>query len=164
VRDALGAEAAGAVLRDQAWPALADALQQAEQLGAQPAQLLRQVAGERELTSAKSVAEVLGFRIEQRTPTAADVTSSSYPTPLTTASSPTLSDRLAAARGDHAHKQRAAGTDRAALGAAVELGRVADAERRATQTGFTPPSVVSGLGSGWQAEPASGRCSSPGRR
>jgi hypothetical protein len=78
VGDALGAEVAGKVLRDEAWPALAGALHQAEQLGAHPTDLLHQVAGERELASAKSVAEVLHHRlehrgVEQRTPTAADV-------------------------------------------------------------------------------------------
>lgn len=40
----LGAQVATDVLRDDAWAALAGALQQAEQLGAQPADLLRKVA------------------------------------------------------------------------------------------------------------------------
>ena len=146
VRDALGTEVAGKVLREEAWPALAGALQQAEQLGAHPTELLRQVVGERELTSAKSVAEVLNFRVEQRTPTAADVASSSYPTPLAAARPPTRTspvDPFAAGWGEHAHKERAAETDPAALGAAVELGRVADAERQAAQTSAAPADDVS---------------------
>lgn len=103
--------------------------------------LLRQVAGERELDSAKHVADVLHQRLEhrrvaQRTPTAAaaDVASSSYPTPLSAASPPTRTapvDPFAPGLGEHAHKELAAGTDPAALGAAVELGRGADDERQA---------------------------------
>jgi hypothetical protein len=137
VRDVLGAQVATEVLRDDAWPALASALQRAEQLGAQPADLLRQVAGQRELDSAKSVAEVLHFRVEQRRPTAADIASSSYPTPLSAAAAltPTSADPVAAAWGKHAQKDsaRLSGTDPAALEAAVELGRVADAARQAAQ-------------------------------
>jgi len=54
VREVLQAELADQVLHEQAWPSLAGALAKAEQLGAQPADLLAAAAGERELSSAKS--------------------------------------------------------------------------------------------------------------
>lgn len=128
VHEVLQAELADQVLHDKAWPALAGALAKAEQLGAQPADLLAAAAGKRELSSAKSVADVLVFRIEQhqiptqpglesappRKPTAADLATSSYPTPL-----------AAARPGSSAETQ-----DLAALGAALELGREADTERQ----------------------------------
>ncbi len=124
LREVLEAELAGQVLRDDAWPALADALAKAEQAGAQPADVLRSAAGERELASAKSVADVLAFRVEQhqvptqaeppRTPNAADLVASSYPTPL------------AAARPGISGQPQ----DLAVLGAALELGRAADTERQ----------------------------------
>ncbi len=85
-----------AVLDDRAWPELAAALAQAQQAGTDPGQLLLAVAGERELGSAKSPAQVLSHRLTQRTPTpgapaatgsrtptAADVVASSFPTALT---------------------------------------------------------------------------------
>jgi hypothetical protein len=147
VRDVLGAQAATQVLRDDAWPALAGALQQAEHLGAQPADLLRQVAGERELGSAKSVAEVLHFRVEQRTPNAADVASSSYPTPVAAAAAPARPAidpfEPAAAGGLQDSNARRSAADPAALGAALELGRVADAERQAAQASAATPDDVS---------------------
>ena len=120
VREVLQAELAGQVLRDDAWPALAGALERAEQLGAQPADVLRAAAGERELASAKSVADVLTFRVQHqvptqtappRTPTAADLVASSYPTPLATARSASRPQDLAV------------------LGAALELSRQADTEQ-----------------------------------
>ena len=130
-REVLQAELADQVLREQAWPALAGALAKAEQLGADPAAVLATAAGERELGSAKSVADVLAFRVEERhvptqstselvsarTPTAADLVASSYPAPLT-AARPGSSDRP---------------QDLAVLGAALELGREADTERRTAQ-------------------------------
>jgi len=106
-----------AVLDDPAWPELAAALAQAHQAGTEPGQLLLAVAGERELGSAKSPAQVLSHRLAQRTPTpappaatgprtptAADVVASSFPTALTDAPAPTgkhpaVSDRGAADAG-----------------------------------------------------------------
>jgi len=100
-----------AVLDDPAWPELAAALAQAHQAGTDPGQLLLAVAGERELGSAKSPAQVLNHRLTQRTPTpgapaatgsrtptAADVVASSFPTALTDAPAtagkhPAASDR-----------------------------------------------------------------------
>ena len=126
VRDVLHAELADLVLHDQAWPALAGALASAEQLGAQPADLLAAVAGERELASAKSLAEVLTFRVQKhqvptqagppRTPTAADLAATSYPT------------AVAAAPAGRAQSQ-----DLVVLGTALELGREADRERQTTR-------------------------------
>ena len=127
VREVLQAELAAEVLRDDAWPALAGALAKAQQAGAQPADVLRGAASERELASAKSVADVLAFRVEQhqvptqtappRSPTAADLVASSYPTPP-----------AAARPGSSARPQ-----DLAAFGAALELGREADTERQIAQ-------------------------------
>jgi hypothetical protein len=101
-----------AVLDDPAWPALAAALAQAQQAGTEPGQLLLAVAGERELSSAKSPAQVLNHRITQRTPsprrpatshprtpTAADVVASSFPTALTDAPAPTGQHPAASDRG-----------------------------------------------------------------
>ncbi len=108
-----------AVLDDPAWPELAEALAQAHQAGADPGQLLLAVAGERELGSAKSPAQVLNHRLAQRiptpgapggmgprTPTAADVVASSFPTALTDAPAPAGRHPAASDRG-------ATGTDRA---------------------------------------------------
>ena len=137
VREVLQAELAGQVLRDDAWPALASALAKAEQAGAQPAEVLRRAAGERELASAKSVADVLAFRVEQhrvptqaappRTPTAADLVASSYPTPL------------AAARPGGSGRPQ----DLAVLGAALELGREADTERQTARAAASTPDDTS---------------------
>ena len=123
VHDVLHAELAEHVLHDQAWPALAGALATVEQLGGQPAALLATVAGERELASAKSPAEVLTFRLQRhlvptqagppRTPTAADLAATSYPTPL------------AAARAGRAQPHALA-----VLGTALGLGREAGRERQ----------------------------------
>ncbi len=90
-----------AVLDDPAWPELAAALAQAQQAGTDPGPLLLAVAGERELGSAKSPAQVLNHRLTHRTPTpgapaatgsrtptAADVVASSFPTALTDAPAP----------------------------------------------------------------------------
>ncbi len=103
-----------AVLDDPAWPELAAALAQAHQAGTEPGQLLLAVAGERELGSAKSPAQVLSHRLAHhhtapgppaatgsRTRTAADVVASSFPTALTDAPAtagqhPAASDRGAA--------------------------------------------------------------------
>ncbi len=115
VRDVLHTELATAVLRDQAWPALAVALEQAHQAGAEPAQLLREVAEQRELGTAKHPAQVLTHRLQQRTPTTADLVASNYPTALTGAPLRQPSDR--------------SGTDLAVLAAALELSHEADAER-----------------------------------
>ncbi len=141
VREVLRAELAEQVLREQAWPALAGALARAEGLGADPAAVLTAAAGERELGSAKSVADVLAFRVEQhhlptqstselapaRMPTAADLVASSYPSPLT------------AARAGSSDRPQ----DLAVLGAALELGREADTERRTAQVSAGTPDDVS---------------------
>jgi len=108
-----------AVLDDPAWPELAEALAQAHQAGTDPGQLLLAVAGERELGSAKSPAQVLNHRLAQRTPTpgapggmgprtptAADVVASSFPTALADAPAPARRHPAASDRG-------ATGTDRA---------------------------------------------------
>jgi len=115
VRDVLHTELAAAVLRDQAWPALAVALEQAHQAGAEPAQLLREVAEQRELRTAKHPAQVLTHRLAQRSPTTADLVASNYPTALTGAPLRQPSDH--------------SGTDLAVLAAALELSHQADAER-----------------------------------
>lgn len=117
VRDVLHTELATAVLRDHAWPALAVALEQAQQVGAQPAQLLREVAEQRELRTAKHPAQVLTHRLQQRTPTTADLVASCYPT--------ALADTPAVRRPNRG------GTDLAPLGAALELTRQGDHERNA---------------------------------
>ncbi len=109
-----------AVLDDPAWPELAAALAQAHQAGTEPGQLLLAVAGERELGSAKSPAQVLNHRLAHRTPTpgapavtgsrtptAADVVASSFPTALTDAPAPAGKHPAASDRG-------AAGAGRAA--------------------------------------------------
>jgi len=131
-REALQAELADQVLRDQAWPALARSLARAEQLGSQPAELLRAAAGERELASAKSVTEVLTFRIEQRQPepqrtaATADLAAASYPIPLA----------AAGARGDAPRLQ-----DLPALGKALELSREADIERQTARASADTPTM-----------------------
>ncbi|QID40251.1 mobilization protein [Streptomyces albus] len=51
------------ILTDPAWPALTTALAQAESAGYRPGQILTQAAGERELDTARSAAEVLTWRI-----------------------------------------------------------------------------------------------------
>jgi hypothetical protein len=129
VREILQGDLADQVLHDKAWPALAGSLAKAEQLGATPADLLASAAGQRELSSAKSVAHVLAFRVEQhqvpthpgppRIPTAADLVASSYPSPLSAA-------RPGSAPG---------APDLAVLGAALELGREADIELQTAQAG-----------------------------
>ncbi len=109
-----------AVLTDPAWPELAAALAQAQRAGTEPGQLLLAVAGERELGSAKSPAQVLNHRLAHRTPTpgalaatgprtptAADVVASSFPTALTDAPAPAANHPAASDRG-------AAGAGRAA--------------------------------------------------
>ena len=114
---ALPEQISQAVLADPAWPELAAALAQAQQAGTEPGQLLLAVAGERELGSAKSPAQVLTHRLAHRastpgaaaatgsrTPTAADVVASSFPTALTDAPAtagkhPAVSDRGAADAG-----------------------------------------------------------------
>ena len=82
VRQALEADLAEAVLRDKAWPALAMALRAAEHAGTEPVRLLQQVAGERELGSAKYPAQVLNLRLTHRDATAADVVANSFPVPI----------------------------------------------------------------------------------
>jgi len=120
VRDVLHTELAAAVLRDQAWPALAVALEQAHQGGAEPAQLLREVAEQRELRTAKHPAQVLTHRLAQRSPTTADLVASNYPTALTGAPLRRPSDH--------------SGTDLAVLAAALKLSHQADAERSTAGT------------------------------
>jgi len=115
VRDVLHTELAAAVLRDQAWPALAVALEQAHRAGAELAQLLREVAEQRELRTAKHPAQVLTHRLVRRSPTTADLVASNYPTALTGAPLRQPSDH--------------SGTDLAVLAAALELSHDADAER-----------------------------------
>ena len=88
VREVLEAELAAAVLHDDAWPVLATALERAHQVGVDPSQLLRDVAAQRELASAKHPAQVLNVRLDRRTVTAADVIASSFPTPLSGAPLP----------------------------------------------------------------------------
>ena len=99
--------------------------------------MLRSAAAERELASAKSVANVLAFRVDQhqvptqaappRTPTAADLVASSYPTPL------------AAARPGSSGRPQ----DLAVLGAALELGREADTERQTARAAAGTPDDTS---------------------
>jgi hypothetical protein len=111
---ALPEQISQAVLDDPAWPELAAALAQAHQAGTEPGQLLLAVAGERELGSAKNPAQVLNHRLAHRTatpaatgsrtPTAADVVASSFPTALTDAPAtagkhPAASDRGTANAG-----------------------------------------------------------------
>jgi hypothetical protein len=91
---------------------------------------------------------VLHFRVEQRTPNAADIPSSSYPTPLTAAAATartTTAGPFEMAWAEHVQedKARLSGPDPATLGAAVELGRVADAERQAAQVSAAPSDDVS---------------------
>jgi len=120
VAAALPEQISQAVLNDPAWPELAAALAQAHQAGTDPGQLLLAVAAERELGSAKSPAQVLNHRLTQRTPTpgppgatdsrtptAADVVASSFPTALTDAPAPAGQHPAASDRG-------AAGAGRAA--------------------------------------------------
>jgi len=117
---ALPEQISQAVLDDPAWPELAAALAQAHQAGTEPGQLLLAVAAERELGSAKSPAQVLNHRLTQRTPTptppaatgprtptAADVVASSFPTALTDAPAPAGQHPAASDRGT-------TGADRAA--------------------------------------------------
>ncbi len=109
---ALPEQISQAVLTDPAWPELAAALAQAQQAGTEPGQLLLAVAGERELGSAKSPAQVLNHRLAHRastpgppaatgsrTPTAADVVASSFPTALTDAPAPAGKHPAASDRG-----------------------------------------------------------------
>ncbi len=124
VRNVLHTELAAAVLRDQAWPALAVALEQAQQLGAEPAQLLREVAEQRELRTAKHPAQVLTHRLVQRSPTTADLVASNYPTALTGAP----------LRQPPEHS----GTDLAVLAAALELSHQAGAVASTPQDLATP--------------------------
>jgi len=125
VRDVLHTELAAEVLRDQAWPALAVALEQAHRAGAEPAQLLREVAEQRELRTAKHPAQVLTHRLAQRSPTTADLVASSYPTALTGA--PLLPP------------PKHSGTDLAVLAAALELRHQAAAERSTAGAAATTP-------------------------
>ena len=125
VRDVLHTELAAAVLRDQAWPALAVALEQAHQGGAEPAQLLREVAEQRELHTAKHPAQVPTHRLVQRSPTTADLVASNYPTALTGAALRQPSDH--------------SGTDLAVLAAALELSHEADAERSTAGAAASTP-------------------------
>ncbi len=68
VNAALPPEIAAAVLADQAWPRLAEALERAEHGGANAADLLATVAGKREIDTAKSTALVLTHRVDHHTP------------------------------------------------------------------------------------------------
>lgn len=63
VQEALPAHAA-AVLADSAWPALRERLLEVAARGEEPARVLESVAGQRELGSAESVAEVLTWRLD----------------------------------------------------------------------------------------------------
>ena len=134
VRDVLHTELAAAVLRDQAWPALAVALEHAHQAGAEPAQLLREVAEQRELRTAKHPAQVLTHRLAQRSPTTADLVASSYPTALTGA--PLLPP------------PKHSGTDLAVLAAALELSHQADAERSTAGAVASTPQDLATPGAG----------------
>lgn len=65
VREAIPA-VAERVLGEAAWPALAATLRQAENAGYQPAQVLAEVAAQRGLGDAESIAEVLVWRLQRR--------------------------------------------------------------------------------------------------
>ena len=67
VNAALPPDVAAAVLADTAWPRLAEALERAEQGGANAGDLLATVAGQREIDSAKSKALVLTHRVDHHT-------------------------------------------------------------------------------------------------
>ena len=134
VRDVLHTELATAVLHDQAWPALAVALEQSHQAGAEPAQLLREVAEQRELRTAKHPAQVLTHRLAQRSPTTADLVASNYPTALTGAPLRQPSDH--------------SGTDLAVLAAALELSHQADAERSTAGAVASTPQDLATPGAG----------------
>jgi hypothetical protein len=153
VRDVLGDDLAGKVLRDDSWATLAAALDKAEGLGAKPAELLAVAAGERELDSAKHAAGVLTFRIEQRSAspkatevrtsqarsaTAADAVVSSYPTPL----------------GSSVHRRPAREHDPAVLGAALELGREESATSPRATDGGLARAAASGRQQAFQAPSA----------
>lgn len=49
---------------EPAWPALQERLWEVEALGAEPGRVLEQVIGERELSSADSVSQVLVWRLD----------------------------------------------------------------------------------------------------
>jgi len=134
IRDVLHTELAAAVLRDQAWPALAVALEQAHRAGAEPAQLLREVAEQRELRTAKHPAQVLTHRLAQRSPTTADLAAGNYPTALTGAPLRQPSDH--------------SGTELAVLAAALELSHQADAERSTAGAVASTPQDLATPGAG----------------
>jgi len=134
VRDVLHTELAAAVLRDQAWPALAVALEQAHRAGAEPAQLLREVAEQRELRTAQHPAQVLTHRLVQRSPTTADLVASNYPTALTGAPLRQPADH--------------GGPDLAVLAAALELSHQADAERSTAGAVASTPQDLATPGAG----------------
>lgn len=81
VTAALPGEVAALVLADDAWERLAQALEQAEQAGADPADLLATVSGQRELGSAVSPALVLAHRVGRADPADHSVTHPATSTP-----------------------------------------------------------------------------------
>ena len=62
--DVLGAENGHQLAADPAWSAVVRALQNAETIGWRPSQLLAEVASVRELATARSIAEVIAWRID----------------------------------------------------------------------------------------------------
>ncbi|MFJ8815259.1 MobF family relaxase [Amycolatopsis thermoflava] len=56
------------IVADEAWPALQNVLHTARAGGADPAALLRETAGQRELATAESVAKVMHYRISEAMP------------------------------------------------------------------------------------------------
>ncbi|MFF3556212.1 relaxase/mobilization nuclease domain-containing protein [Streptomyces tsukubensis] len=75
VRAALPPEMAEQVLGEAAWPALAATLADAQTAGHDPARLLADAAGRRELDTADSIAEVLVWRLRRMADLPADTTS-----------------------------------------------------------------------------------------
>ncbi|MEV0012705.1 mobilization protein [Streptomyces sp. NPDC047973] len=80
VREAIPA-VAERVLGEDAWPALAATLKQAENAGYDPASVLAEVTGQRGFGDADSAAEVLVWRLQRRMVTDAPVTPSTGPGP-----------------------------------------------------------------------------------
>ncbi|MEU5159620.1 relaxase/mobilization nuclease domain-containing protein [Streptomyces sp. NPDC020875] len=74
VRAALPTELTEQVLGEAAWPALAATLADAQAAGHDPARLLAEAAGRRELDSAESVSEVLVWRLRRMADLPADTT------------------------------------------------------------------------------------------
>ncbi|NWF30865.1 mobilization protein [Streptomyces sp. PKU-EA00015] len=76
-------EQAERVLSEDAWPALAVTLKQAENAGYDPAQVLAEMAAQRSFGDAESVAEVLVWRLQRRMVRDTPATVSGKPQPTT---------------------------------------------------------------------------------